>query len=43
MTDIAGNAFVYNRTDLYNRLGILATNDRAHDRILERVTAAFAE
>jgi 3'(2'), 5'-bisphosphate nucleotidase len=43
MTDLAGDAFVYNRTDLYNRLGILATNDRVHDRILERVTAAFAE
>jgi 3'(2'), 5'-bisphosphate nucleotidase len=42
MTDLAGDAFVYNRADLYNRNGILATNGRAHDEILERVAAAFA-
>ncbi|HQR37278.1 MAG TPA: 3'(2'),5'-bisphosphate nucleotidase CysQ [Blastocatellia bacterium] len=42
MTDLEGNAFVYNRTDLYNRNGILATNGRAHDEILERVSAVFA-
>jgi 3'(2'), 5'-bisphosphate nucleotidase len=42
MTDLAGGDFVYNRADLYNRYGILATNGRAHDRILERVVAAFA-
>lgn len=43
MTDLAGNDFVYNREDLFNRLGILATNGRVHERILERVTAAFAD
>lgn len=43
MTDLEGNAFVYNRADIYNRNGILATNGRAHEQILERVTAAFAE
>jgi 3'(2'), 5'-bisphosphate nucleotidase len=43
MTDLAGDPFRYNRSDLYNRSGILATNGRAHERILERVTAAFAE
>jgi len=42
MTDLTGAPFVYNREDLYNRSGILATNGRAHDRILERVTAVFA-
>ena len=42
MTDLQGNPFVYNRTDLYNRHGILATNGRAHDRILERVAEVFA-
>ena len=42
MTDLEGNAFVYNRADLYNRNGILATNGRAHEQILERVAAAFA-
>ena len=42
MTDLAGNEFVYNRADLYNRFGILATNGRAHERILERVAATFA-
>jgi 3'(2'), 5'-bisphosphate nucleotidase len=43
MTDLEGNPFVYNRADLYNRNGILATNGRAHEQILERVAAAFAE
>jgi 3'(2'), 5'-bisphosphate nucleotidase len=42
MTDLTGRPFVYNRTDLYNRNGILATNGRSHERILERVAAAFA-
>jgi len=42
MTDLQGNPFVYNRTDLYNRHGILATNGAAHDRILERVAEVFA-
>lgn len=42
MTDLQGNPFIYNRTDLYNRHGILATNGRAHDRILERVAEVFA-
>lgn len=42
MTDLVGNPFVYNRQDLYNRNGILATNGRSHDRILERVAAVFA-
>lgn len=42
MTDLEGNSFVYNRRDLYNRYGILATNGVAHDRILEQVRAAFA-
>ncbi|MCC6745965.1 MAG: 3'(2'),5'-bisphosphate nucleotidase CysQ [Acidobacteria bacterium] len=41
MTDLRGNPFVYNRTDLYNRHGILATNGRVHDRILERVAEVF--
>jgi 3'(2'), 5'-bisphosphate nucleotidase len=42
MTDLVGQPFVYNRRDLYNRNGILATNGRSHERILERVAAAFA-
>jgi 3'(2'), 5'-bisphosphate nucleotidase len=41
MTDLVGQPFVYNRQDLYNRNGILATNGRSHDRILERVAAVF--
>ncbi len=41
MTDLEGADFVYNRADLYNRNGILATNGRAHDEILARVLAAF--
>jgi len=41
MTDLVGNPFVYNRQDLYNRNGILATNGRSHDLILERVAAVF--
>jgi len=41
MTDLKGNPFVYNRTDLYNRHGILATNGRAHEQILERVAEVF--
>ena len=41
MTDLTGADFVYNRADLYNRNGILATNGRAHDEILGRVLAAF--
>ena len=42
MTDLAGEPFVYNRRDLFNRSGILASNGRAHDQILERVLEAFA-
>jgi 3'(2'), 5'-bisphosphate nucleotidase len=42
MTDLTGEPFVYNRRDLYNRNGILASNGRAHDQILERVLAVFA-
>jgi 3'(2'), 5'-bisphosphate nucleotidase len=43
MTDLTGEPFVYNRRDLYNRNGILATNGRAHDEILERVLRAFGD
>lgn len=42
MTDLAGRPFVYNRQDLYNRNGILATNGVSHARILERVAETFA-
>ena len=42
MTDLTGRPFVYNRQDLYNRNGILATNGKSHERILERVTQAFS-
>lgn len=42
MTDLTGRPFVYNREDLYNRNGILATNGRSHEIILERVAAAFS-
>jgi 3'(2'), 5'-bisphosphate nucleotidase len=41
MTDLSGESFVYNRRDLFNRKGILATNGRTHEQILERVVAAF--
>jgi hypothetical protein len=41
MTDLVGQPFVYNRRDLYNRNGILATNGRSHEQILERVAAVF--
>jgi 3'(2'), 5'-bisphosphate nucleotidase len=41
MTDLAGRPFVYNRQDLFNRNGILATNGVSHDRILERVAETF--
>ena len=41
MTDLYGRPFTYNRADLYNRAGILATNGLSHERILERVTEAF--
>lgn len=42
MTDLTGKPFVYNREDVYNRSGILATNGKAHDRILAIVTEVFA-
>ena len=41
MTDLSGEPFVYNRRDLFNRKGILATNGRTHEQILDRVIAAF--
>jgi 3'(2'), 5'-bisphosphate nucleotidase len=42
MTDLTGAPFVYNRLELNNRNGILATNGHRHDEILERVSAVFA-
>ena len=42
MTDLEGRPFEYNRRDLFNRYGILATNGLSHDHILEQVRMAFA-
>jgi 3'(2'), 5'-bisphosphate nucleotidase len=42
MTDLEGRPFTYNRADLYNRLGILASNGSSHDRILEVLRPIWA-
>ncbi len=43
ITDLDGGPLKYNRPELRNRNGIVATNGVIHDRILEATAAALAE
>jgi 3'(2'), 5'-bisphosphate nucleotidase len=42
MTDVDGNPLVYDKADLYNRRGILASNGPLHDFVIEAIRPIVA-
>ncbi len=43
ITDITGKSLIYNRSEVHNLHGIVASNGAIHDQILETIAAAQAE
>lgn len=43
LTDLFGGGLDYNRSDLQNRNGIVASNSAAHDQIIEALAPLLAE